>query len=219
MRANEPVNRVMSTPILTIDLHDTVRGLLDIVAAYPVHHVPVVDAGRVVGLVSSADILKFKHFLPATQDRRAAALGWKVSRIMHAPAITIGEHESVQRAAELMVANGIHCLPVVNMDDHVIGIVTTTDIMNGILQGPSGNDMAAGTHSDARSAAAAQAVQSGHDPHGIAAGFLQQQSRLQKLEQLLFAAKRYLNAGQDEQLHRALRLAVDQADRSDTTVL
>lgn len=194
MRSTEPVNRVMSTPILTIDLHDTVQDLLDIVAAYPVHHVPVVENSCAVGLVSSADILKFKHFFPVTHDRRAAALGWPVSKIMHAPVITIEEHESVQRAAEIMVTNAIHCLPVVNREAHVIGIVTTTDIMNELLRGHATDKVAATTNTPGDA----------------------EQTRLQKLERVLFAAKRYLNAGQDEQLHKALRLAVDGVERDET---
>ena len=38
-------------------------------------------------------------------------------------------------------------------------------------------------------------------------------------EQVLHEARRYLNAGQDERLHAALRLAIDRADRDDAVRL
>lgn len=215
MRASEPVNRIMSTPVLSAGPDDPVQTLLQQMHDYPVHHVPVIEAGRVVGMVSKADIAKFQHFLPELRDPQAAALGWNVRRIMQTPVITIGEHDSARQAAETMVSNAIHCLPVVNAAGHLIGIVTTTDIMDACLHGTADPAAPAPHVDDTRALSAAQrAVGTGDDPHGIAGAFLHLQTRIAALERVLHEAKRYLNAGQDEQLHRALRLAIDQADRT-----
>jgi len=224
MHSTDPVNRIMSTPVLTIGPNESVREMLRLLQAYPVHHLPVVAEGRLVGLVSSADVMKFQHFLPESGDTRIKGLEWEVHRVMQSPVITVSEHESAYRAAELMVTHGIHCVPVVNADDHLIGIVTTTDIMEGCLLGNHGTDSV--PHSPRRRAdeahsmtAVPRAADTTHDQHGTAAACVQLQSRIHVLEQVLHEARRYLSAGQDERLHAALRLAIDRADRDDAVRL
>jgi CBS domain-containing protein len=93
------------------------------------------EEGCVVGMLSSADVAKLKFFLPPPGTARDALLKerWQVRKIMRAPALTVAEHESAQRAAEIMATNGIHALPVVNSNALLIGIVTTTDMMQDCL--------------------------------------------------------------------------------------
>jgi CBS-domain-containing membrane protein len=141
---------------------------------------------------------------------------------MRTPVVTVSEHEPVQRAAELMAKNGFHSLPVVNADDRLIGIVTTTDMMNGCLRSSgtavvTANDTEHFSAVDARIAAtlerAREAANTSADSQGFAATLLAMQGRLSALEQVTHAAKRFLNAGQDERLHAMLRKAIERADR------
>jgi CBS domain-containing protein len=219
VRANQPVNTVMTTAVFSVGPNDSIEELLNLVKSHSVHHVPVVEDSQVVGIVTSADLAKFRHFLPQLHDSAQATSGWKVSRIMQSPAVTVSEHDTARRAAELMVTHAIHGIPVVNAAGHLIGIVTTTDVMDACLRGPSDESSRTSVTSDedvARVASVAHRTMSeGDDPHGLAAAFLRQQARLTLVEHVLHAAKRYLNAGQDEQLHRSLRLAIDRADAHD----
>lgn len=129
MRASDPVNRIMTEPVLTVGANELLEEVLRLSTEY--HHLPVVEDGHVVGMLSSADIARLKFFLPPPGPAREALLRrrWQVRRIMRSPAITVTEHESAQRAAELMVDNGIHSLPVVNSKGALIGIVTMTDTL------------------------------------------------------------------------------------------
>jgi CBS domain-containing protein len=52
-----------------------------------------------------------------------------VKQIMSTPLITIGPDESVWMVADLMYTRGIRKLPVIE-DDKVIGIITSTDLVN-----------------------------------------------------------------------------------------
>jgi predicted transcriptional regulator len=190
MRANDPVNRIMSEPVLTIGPDEPVGDMLRLFLAYPVHHLPVVEERRVVGMLSSADVIKLEFFLPRPGPAGDALLNgrFSVRRIMRTPVISVTEHESVQRAAELMATNGVHALPVVDRNEVLIGIVTTTDIIHCLLDGRS-------------KASAADSPT-----------LLAMQERVQALEQIAHAAKRYVNAGQDERLHAALSKAIERAD-------
>lgn len=180
----------MSQPVQAIGADEPLEEALRLFANYPVHHLPVVEERRVVGMLSSADIAKLKFFLPPPGAAREALLTrrWHVRGIMRSPAITVSEHESVQRAAELMADNGIHSLAVVDSDGALIGIVTTTDMMDCCLNSSTGSSERP-ANADAPDAA-----------------------RIRSLEEVASAAKRYLNAGQPEHLHAALRKALERAD-------
>jgi CBS domain-containing protein len=188
MHANDPVNRIMTEPVLTITPSESLEEALRLFTSYPVHHLPVVEEGRVVGMLSSADVAKLKFFLPPAGPAREALLRerWQVRKIMRSPALTVAEHDSAQRAAEIMAAHGIHALPVVNSNAHLIGIVTTTDMMQGCL------DPLPGQPANATDAA--------------------DELRMRALLDVVSAAKRYLNAGQDERLHASLQKALDRVD-------
>jgi acetoin utilization protein AcuB len=89
-------------------------------------HAPVVDAdGRVVGMVSDRDLREHKGFLPTT----------RVSAAMIEPAVTVGPDDAIERAALLMRTRKIGALPVVDADRHLIGIITETDLLDGLLDG------------------------------------------------------------------------------------
>jgi CBS domain-containing membrane protein len=222
MHASDPVNRFMSEPVLTIGPDEPIRRVLQLFMAHPVHHLPVVEERRVVGMLSSADVMKLEFFLPPPGPAVDALLNerWRIKEIMRSPVICVTEHETVQRAAELMAVNGVHALPVVNSNDELIGIITTTDIMYGCLKptpeialpdrrGPTLTEQELA----AVLAAARRAVSTGHDSYRIAAALLAMQQRVRSLEQVAMAAKRYLNAGQEEGLHTSLRKEIERADR------
>jgi acetoin utilization protein AcuB len=180
----------MTEPVLTIAPSESLEEALRLFTSYPVHHLPVVEEGRVVGMLSSADVAKLKFFLPPPGTARDALLKerWQVRKIMRSPALIVAEHDSALRAAEIMASNGIHALPVVNSEAHLIGIVTTTDMMQGCL------DPLPDAPADATDAA---------PPDNV---------KIRALLDVVSAAKRYLNAGQDERLHAALKKALDRVD-------
>ena len=127
MYASDPVNRIMIQSVLTVGANELLEEALRFATAYPVEHLPVVEDGHVVGMLSSADIAKLKFLLPPPGPAREALLRQRcqVRSIMRSPALTITEHESAHRAAKLMADNGVHSLPVVNSKGALVGIVTS----------------------------------------------------------------------------------------------
>jgi len=134
MYATERVDRVMSA-VLSVRPEDSAGTVLRLFAEYPIHHLPVVSGRKVVGLVSSADVLKLDAFRrPGDASSNDYLTRVNVTDMMTSPAITIRPHQSLIDAAHLMASHGIHALPVVDADEQLLGILTTTDIITATLQ-------------------------------------------------------------------------------------
>jgi CBS domain-containing protein len=55
-----PVSEVMTTPAVTVSPHDSVLGALSLMTQRRIRHLPVVESGRLVGIVSIGDLVKFR---------------------------------------------------------------------------------------------------------------------------------------------------------------
>lgn len=129
------VKEIMTKEVSTLGRNDTLDLADDIMTLARIRHLPVLDEGRVVGVVSQRDLFR---------SALAAALGYgenaqkrllrtlRVKEVMQEPAITISPEASVKDATRLMLESKIGCLPVV--EGHtVVGIVTETDILRYIM--------------------------------------------------------------------------------------
>src|SRR6266478_7428430 len=56
--AETPVGQIMSAPVITVSLDSSVQECMQIVTEQRVRHLPVVDKGRVIGVVSIGDLVK-----------------------------------------------------------------------------------------------------------------------------------------------------------------
>jgi acetoin utilization protein AcuB len=111
----------------------TPDDLLDAVAAAMqrgrFRHAPVVASDRrVLGIVSDRDLREHKGYLGST----------KVSAVLSEPAIAVRPEDQIEDAAQIMIERQIGALPVVDSEQRVIGIVTTTDLLRALLDGIGG---------------------------------------------------------------------------------
>jgi len=223
----------MTETVVVIELDRPVSEALDCFTHYPIHHLPVVHQGRIAGMLSSADVRKLEHFVPKAADR-AKFLDERltIEQLMHAPVISLGPHASLAEAARRMAEAGVHAVPVVDDADRVIGIVTTSDVIGSLLNGPPRNGIvapppdaqpaafagdAAQVHYHQRPtpeerAAAIRTAEALHvearDPRFLGKTMLYLAERNAFLEKVLDLADRFLRSGQDVHVHALLLKAV-----------
>lgn len=128
-----PVSRIMRTEFASLREHDHLDLVDQVMELGRVRHLPVQDtAGRLVGIVSSRDLLEASltnvlEFAP--RERRTFLHSIEVKEVMTRNVETIDAETALGVAAARMIRHKIGCLPVVNREGVMIGLVTETDLL------------------------------------------------------------------------------------------
>jgi len=115
------VNLMTSDPV-TIHPHETLSKAKSIMDAGNFRRVPVVDDGRLVGILTERDLREYTGHMDST----------RVNAAMHTALVTVTPRNTVEDAARLMLRHKIGGLPVV-ADGKLVGIVTTSDLLRAFL--------------------------------------------------------------------------------------
>jgi len=124
------VRDVMEEKVVTISVGDRLSTVEDIMTLGGVRHMPVVRAGRLVGVVSERDLLRasLSSLDPRRLERRAFLEAIDISQVMSAPPVVVEVDAPVEEAARIMADNRIGCLPVMQGEE-LLGMVTETDLL------------------------------------------------------------------------------------------
>ncbi|NXY97157.1 CBS domain-containing protein [Streptomyces sp. BR123] len=128
---------LMTDAVVSVAPDTPFKDVAKLLAQHDISGVPVLDGeDRVVGVVSQTDLLAgtaASALRPDPQDgtpARAPVAG----DVMSAPAVTVHAEETAADAARLMTRRGIERLPVVDVEDRLVGIVTRRDLLRTFLR-------------------------------------------------------------------------------------
>jgi len=116
---------VMTKEPVTLAASGSVQDAITLFAERRFRHVPVIDGGRLVGVLSDRDVLRFL-------SRERPNLETTVAAIMTKSPLTVREDTVLSDAIGLLVHRRINCLPVVSPDGHLSGIITSTDLLRAL---------------------------------------------------------------------------------------
>lgn len=132
MKKNEPVSKIMSCHVVTITHGDPISRIRKTFIDTGVGHLPVVNAGKLVGIVSWTDLMRVSFgdafgestvAVDATLDHTKT-----LEDIMQADPVTLDHTATVRDAAEILAKAEFHSLPIVD-GQHLVGIVTSKDLI------------------------------------------------------------------------------------------
>jgi CBS domain-containing protein len=106
---------VMTTNVVSVSPADSVDEAARLLTFHDVSGLPVCDGGRVVGVVSEADLI--------------GKSGSTVGDVMTSPALTVLESTGLERVAEQLTQQRIRRVPVVDAVGSLVGIVTRHDVL------------------------------------------------------------------------------------------
>lgn len=142
---NQRVKDVMSRDVVSLHSHATVHEALKLMVENRVSALPVVDRNnRCIGMVSSSDLVELtkdlEDELESVEENPNTEL-WLVKRlisntthetvddVMSGDVASVRPEALLSKVATTMLRNRVHRLPVVDTDDHLVGIISTMDIL------------------------------------------------------------------------------------------
>jgi CBS domain-containing protein len=131
------VRDVMTSPALTVHPNTPLKGALVMLDEHAITMLPVVnESGGIVGVLSEADVVRDAvpqdvrtHLIPVPGvdlDQPPHC----VAELMNRHPITVLATTDLATAAQLMTDTAVKSLPVVDDDDHVLGVVSRRDIVH-----------------------------------------------------------------------------------------
>jgi acetoin utilization protein AcuB len=133
------VEDIMTSKVFTVEQHDLIDRVFFLIHYEKVRHLPVVEKGKVIGIVSDRDMYKAmgpksnSSAIEATSSQGSTELHVipkKVQNIMRRGVLTVNPDTYVSEAAAIMADNKVGALPVVNKDTNkLVGIISSTDIL------------------------------------------------------------------------------------------
>lgn len=146
------VRDVMVEQVVSVSEEQTLRDALDAMLDNGLTTLPVIDPQRhCVGVIAAVDMLPASEALDDEMRSLSRTSGQEqaytadtvptlglaqqsVSDFMSSAVITVGGGELLRDAAAMMLHNQIHHLIVVDDQEHVIGILSTMDILEAFAQ-------------------------------------------------------------------------------------
>ncbi|GAB4506440.1 MAG: CBS domain-containing protein [Anaerolineales bacterium] len=120
-----PIERVMTKNVITVSPDTTMSELKEILRINRISGTPVVEGGRLVGIISIEDLIKALE----SGDIQAPVRERMATRV-----ITVQANESVVEAVKKFAQYKVGRLPVVNEHGDLVGILTGGDITRGLLE-------------------------------------------------------------------------------------
>ena len=131
------VRDLMTTRVMTIGMDDSLRTARQMFREHKFHHLVVVEGGKPVGVISDRDLLKhispFVNIRLGEHPRDLATLNKRIHQMMTRELVSIRADRPAAEAARLMIDRGISCLPVIDEQQTLLGIVTTRDMLRWLV--------------------------------------------------------------------------------------
>ncbi|MFJ8383960.1 CBS domain-containing protein [Streptomyces sp. NPDC094438] len=135
------VSDVMSHTAVAVGREASYKEIVEVMHQWKVGALPVLEGeGRVVGVVSEADLLvkeQFRRVDPALlgQAEEASKAGAVLAEeLMSSPAVTVRPAATIAEAARIMARKGVKRLPVVNDIGMLEGVVSRSDLLKVFLR-------------------------------------------------------------------------------------
>lgn len=137
MKKNEPVTHVMTPNPICVSKNESVSTARHLINEKGVHHLPVVEGDRLVGILTSHDLMRVSFGEFGDQDGRSldAILDhtYSIADVMKDSPVSIDKSDTIREAARILAVGEFHSLPVVD-GNTLVGIVTSSDLIRHLLE-------------------------------------------------------------------------------------
>lgn len=120
---NEPLRSIMTSEVFAVSSDTPLRTVREILLKKGVHHVPVIEGQKLVGLITTWDMFKLGKSAEDYADMQA-------KEIMTTHLATLSPDDHIGAAAEVFEEHLFQAIPIVNEARELVGLVTTHDLLD-----------------------------------------------------------------------------------------
>jgi len=137
MKKRELVSKIMTKNLVKLNVNDSLSKAEALFKKNKIKHLPVVSGDKIVGMLSLSDLLRIS-FADATDDSGDYVEStvydlFSLEQVMTSKVVCVETDDTIKEVAEILAREHFHALPVIE-HDKLIGIITSTDIINFFLE-------------------------------------------------------------------------------------
>jgi len=137
MNLLDPVSTLMTVNPIRLSPSDPLVKVKTVFENNHIHHIPVVDEGKLVGIVSKSDFLFFKRGFNNTsvikKMEEIRLNNYVVKDIMTKGLAKLNPTDKINLALEIFTKNIFHAIPIVD-GERLVGILTTHDVIKRLSE-------------------------------------------------------------------------------------
>lgn len=98
-----------------------------------IHHLPVTSVhGTLIGMVSNSELLPYAHGLESV-DPPGPWTEYQLTHVMNSRVLSASPATEIREIAHIMLNGHVNAIPILDGSRHLVGILTTSDILRAIV--------------------------------------------------------------------------------------
>jgi acetoin utilization protein AcuB len=128
------VGEVMSSPVITIGIEQTLAEAWLLMKKSHIHHLPVLKNGQLVGCVSACYLLD--RYIDSGEFEETLAGELDVEQVMMQQVVTTRAATEIRRVAYVMTLYDLNAMPVMSEGGELVGMVSRFDLIQRLAEEP-----------------------------------------------------------------------------------
>jgi CBS domain-containing protein len=137
MKKRTPISSIMTKNVITLNHTDDLETAERLFKSKKIRHIPVVSGTAIIGMLSYTDLLRISFADSIGEDEDSVDTTvynmFTIEQVMAKNLTSIQSSATIKEVAEILAKKEFHALPVVD-DGALVGIVTTTDLINFLIE-------------------------------------------------------------------------------------
>lgn len=127
------VSEIMTSNPETVDVRQSIRSVIRKLLTLDVRHLPIVEDGDLVGIVSDRDL---RDVTARLMDETGGALDRPIAETMSTDVVSVDPETEVDEVIDLLIEHRVGALPVVSPGTRsLVGIVSYVDVLRVVRGG------------------------------------------------------------------------------------
>ncbi len=137
MKKREPISKIMTKNVITLNRKDDLETAERLFKSKKIRHIPVVSGAAIIGMLSYTDLLRISFADSIGDDEfdvdTTVYNMFTIEQVMAKNLVSVQSSATIKEVAEILAKKEFHALPIVD-DEKLVGIVTTTDLINYLIE-------------------------------------------------------------------------------------